>query len=575
MLTYLEISDFALLEAVTLQPGPGLVVLTGETGAGKSLLIDAITALSGRRVQSEMVRYGQPLALVQAIFTVEPGLLPAQLKEDLGLAGDNELELTLAREITAGGKSACRINGRLTNMATLQELADCLIDIHGQHDQQAIFLASRHQEMLDRFAGADVAQALASYQKILVQYKKCQRELQDLGSDPAARARRLDILAFQVAEIAAAALKAGEDEELKEQARILANAEKITQALHQAYAYLAGAETGAVLDQLGLVLAELTTAGRYSELGQEQSEQINQAFDLLQGAASELRAAFESFEADPAELDRINQRLDLLDRLKSKYGGSLDRVLLYHEKAAAELERLSCGAELYEKLHLRLLAIKEQLLDQAGRLSAKRRKAAQLMQAEIAAQLADLGMQGVSFQTSFAPLPAEPASFPELGLDKLEFLLSANPGEPPRPLIKIASGGEASRIMLAIKAVLATADQIPVLVFDEIDTGVSGKTAGKVAEKLFLISQKRQVFCITHMAQIAAMADQHWLIEKKVEEGRTATVLQCLSEPERELELARLLSGGIGDQAARQLAGQLLSSSSKFKDHGAAAPAGA
>jgi DNA repair protein RecN (Recombination protein N) len=412
-------------------------------------------------------------------------------------------------------------------------------------------------QILDHYAGDRVDEARAAYLSLLGKYKACQKEIDALGSDPAERARQIDLLSYQVGEITAAAIKPGEDETLAARRSILAHAEKILAALRDGHERLTGDQGDSVLTGIGSVLSSLDSVLRHTDEISGIAEAISNAQDILQTAASDLRAACEAFESDPGELERIDERLDILYRLKKKYGGSLKAVGVFLDRASEKLDRLSGGEARYEQLLAEKGRLAQQLLAAANRLSEQRRQAATGMEGKIAGELADLGMKGVRFAVAFADIRPDPVLFPEQGLDQVEYMLSANPGEPLRPLARIASGGEASRIMLAIKTILADVDQIPVLIFDEIDTGVSGQTAGKVGAKLLQLARGRQIFCITHMAQIAAMADEHWLIEKQVHDGRTKTGLRQLLEEERETELARLLSGGVADQTARQLAAQL------------------
>ncbi len=557
MLERIEIHDFALIEKIVMEPGRGLLVLTGETGAGKSILIDAISALSGGRTSRDMVRYGQASASVEALFSLSPGQLPAALGADLGLDDEDLPELILSREISAGGKSVCRVNGRLTTLTLLRDVASALIDIHGQHDQQAIFRVESHLHLLDRYAGEPVEASLDAYTELLQRYRRCRDAIRELGSDPGERARQIDLLSYQTREIAAAAIRPQEDEALTERRRVLGHAGKIRDALLESHEILAGDEPSSVMGGIAAVLARLSAAARLDTSLSDLDEALRSAQDILQTASSDLRAACDAYDADPAELEQIDERLDVLHRLKRKYGGSLEAVAAFQERASAQLEKLSGGEARYDQLQAEQARLAAALLAAAGKLSDNRRAAASGLETKIARELEDLGMAGVRFCVQFADLPRQPASFPTSGLDTVEFLLAANPGEPLRPLARIASGGEASRIMLAIKTILADVDQVPVLIFDEIDTGVSGQTAGKVGEKMMALARGRQVFCITHMAQIAAMADEHWLIEKQLAGGRTRTELRLLLEAERETELARLLSGGVGDQAARQLAVQL------------------
>ena len=410
---------------------------------------------------------------------------------------------------------------------------------------------------LTRFAEKPVAACLAGYADLLQRYRRCREAMRELGSDPGERARQLDLLSYQTREIAAAAIRPNEDEELTERRPVLGHAEKIREALLESAEILSGDDPSSVMGGIGTVLSRLSAAARLDSSLTDLDEALRSAQDILQTASSDLRAALDAYDADPDELERIDERLDVLHKLKRKYGGSLASVAAFLEKASAQLEKLSGGEARYDQLQAEQARLAAALLASARDLSDKRRAAATGLETKIARELHDLGMAGVRFSVQFADLPGQPSSFPASGLDTVEFLLSANPGEPLRPLARIASGGEASRIMLAIKTILADVDQVPVLIFDEIDTGVSGQTAGKVGEKMMALAQGRQVFCITHMAQIAAMADEHWLIEKQLSAGRTRTELRLLLESERETELARLLSGGVGDQAARQLAVQL------------------
>ncbi|HAL74698.1 MAG TPA: DNA repair protein RecN [Clostridiales bacterium] len=563
MLARIEINDFALIEKAVLTPGSGLLILTGETGAGKSILIDAIGALSGSKVGRDVIRHGQSRAMVEAVFTEPSHDLPDGLLTQLGLAGDDPDEdltdeLILSREIQASGKSVCRVNGRLVALSVLRDISSYLIDIHGQHDQQAIFRTETHLSILDRYAGDPVSEATKAWQMIMSEFQTCLRQLNALGQDPAERARRVDMLRYQIQEIEAARPKTGEDDRLAQRRKIVANAEKITIALSEACELLNGDSSVTILTSLARVANRIEPATALLPELAETACQIRENLYALQNAAAELRDALEHVECDPGELEKIDERLDQLFRLKKKYGGTLEAVLQFHQQARQQLDDLADGEAQFEKLTKQKDLIRLRLIAAGRRLSALRRSAAEQLEQHIARELGDLGMKGIRFAVSIEELSTNQDHYAGSGLDKIEFLISANPGEPLKPLIRIASGGEASRIMLAIKSILAEADRIPVLIFDEIDTGVSGRTASRVADKLSQLSRHRQIFCITHLAQIAAMADQHLLIEKISDEETTRTQLTELDADGRKEELARLLSGGVGDQTARQLASQLL-----------------
>ena len=561
MLTRIEIRDFALIEEAVLTPEKGLLILTGETGAGKSILIDAIGALNGGKVARDVIRHGQDRASVEAVFSGSYACLPANLRNDLGIGSDDEAvldELILSREIFASGKTSCRINGRLVTLSLLRDVTSFLIDIHGQHDQQAIFRTDTHLQLLDRYGSESVSAAMNDYHAAFNEYQISCRMLRELGEDPAERARQADMLTFQIKEIEAARIRSGEDVKLAGRRKIVVNAEKINLALAEAQQLLNGEQGNAILPALNKAAARLEMASAHLTELAETAVQAREALYILQSATTEVRNALESVESDPGELERLDERIDQLYKLKKKYGGSLEAVMSYRQKAADQLNALLAGEAQFEKLNKQKSILGRTLIEMGGKLSELRRQAAARLEKHIALELGDLGMKGIQFAVSFDPPEDEPGKALRSGLDKIEFLISANPGEPLKPLARIASGGEASRIMLAIKSILAEADQIPVLIFDEIDTGVSGHTAGRVANKLRQLSSGRQIFCITHLAQIAAMADQHILIEKIADQNRTKTCLKLLDPECRLAELARLLSGGTDVQAARNLAGSLL-----------------
>ncbi len=592
MLVQVEISDFALIDQAMLVPGMGLTVLTGETGAGKSILIDAISVLCGSRASRDMIRYGKDKAVIEALFEGDSTCLPEKLLTELGLketdlsetqknnetdtadeqpAGEPD-QLILTREIQASGRTVCRLNGRLIPLSLLRELSSCLIDIHGQHDQQAIFKSEMHLQLLDRFGGAAVIKAKRPYQETLRAWRQCRRDMAQLGEDPAQRERTLDMLRYQVQEIEAANIKPREDEHLSERRRLLANAEKIIKALSEAYDLLTEDQPVSVLTAMGLISEKTGLAARHIHDLEETAQQVEEGLIVMQSAADDIRGHLSGLEMDPGELDQLDERLDLLYRLKQKHGGSLEAVLSFFDRAKQQLESLDAGEAAYEKLLQRRRQLEDRLWEQGSELTQARRKQADQLEAAIAAQLKDLGMPNIRFAVTFQPhaidqnqQAAGKPSFKAQGMDDVAFEFSANTGEPLKPLSKIASGGEASRIMLAIKVILAQADQIPVLIFDEIDSGVSGHTADQVAEKLMKLSRQRQVFCITHLAQIAAMADAHLFVMKSAADNRTYSTLTVLDEQQRSEELGRLLSGGTGQKEARQLAERMLRQASSVR----------
>lgn len=566
MLIHLHVQDFALIERLDLQPEAGLTIITGETGAGKSILIDAILALLGSRMNRDMIRSGQPACRIEALFQVVPGLLDAEVTGLLELPPDEPAELLLTREYSQSGRSVFRANDRIVTAATARAISAALFDIHGQHDNQLIFEPSTHLGLLDRFAGEPVAAARRNWLEILREWNRCAEQLAELGSDPAARARAIDMLQYQTVEIESAQIKPNEDEQLQEQRRIRQNQERIVTALSEGTERLSSEESGAVR-ALSDALSRVEYIGRFSEKLGRLRQPLTEALELARSVSADLGDALQRIDLDPHALERIDERLDVLYRLKAKYGsegGTLEHVLAYHRKAAARLAFLLEGEKRAQTLHAEQARIRERLLAAGQVLHEARAAAAVRLSERICQELAGLGMKSVRFSVRFAPPESQPP-FRSDGLDRLEFLISPNPGEPERPLARIASGGEAARIMLAIKAILAHADRTPILIFDEIDTGVSGQTALRVAEKLSLLAAGRQVFCITHLPQIAAMADHHFLIEKQTEAGKTRTQLTGLAEAGRLDEIARLLSGGAGAGQARSLAGELLRAAETFR----------
>lgn len=564
MLIHLQVHEFALIEQIDFEPDQGLTVITGETGAGKSILIDAILSLLGARMSKDMIRSGQPSCRIDALFQIDPTILQPELREAVSLLTDEPSELLLSREYNTNGRSIFRANDRIVTASTARGISAALFDIHGQHDNQLIFEPATHIGLLDRFAGLPVVTARNAWQRVLSTWNQCSEKLTELGADPAARARMIDTLQFQSAEIEAANVKLQEDDQLQEQRRIRQNQEKIVKALSECTAFLSGEEESGAIRNLGDAVSRIEYIGRYSEKIGRLRQPLVDAIELTQTVAAELADSLQRIDLDPHALDRIDERLDVLYRLKTKYGGSLDQVLAYHKKAVARLETLRDGEKQALILHKELERIRSQLLEAGLFLHEARKNAALDLADRICRELSDLDMKSVHFSVRFED-PELHAPYRQDGLDRLEFLLSPNPGEQERPLARIASGGEAARIMLAIKAILARADRTPILIFDEIDTGVSGRTALRVAEKMSELALGRQVFCITHLPQIASMADHHFLIEKTVDNEKTRTQLHRLDASGRQHEIARLLSGGAGAGQALSLAGEMIRSAEAFR----------
>ncbi len=564
MLIHLNVNDFALIEKLEFAPDGGLTVITGETGAGKSILIDAILSLLGNRMTRDMIRTGSSSCRIEALFQAEAACFDPELQAVFGLDDETPTELLLQREFNENGRSVFRINDRLSTASTARRVSAALFDIHGQHDNQLIFDPATHIGLLDRFAGSPVQSAREQWEAILLQWNQCHEKLASLGADPAERARTIDMLRYQVSEIESAKVKPREDEQLAEQRRIRQNQEKIVKALSEARDLLSGDESGGAIRLLGESAAKVDYIGRYSEKLGRLKDSLSESIELASSVAAGLADALQRIDIDPRALDRIDERLDVLFRLKTKYGGSLEQVIAYHQKASDRLATLLGAEEQTQALQQELDQIQTRLVGAGKVLHEARAIAAADLSRRICLELSDLGMKSVRFSVRFEEQDTRPP-FRKDGLDQVVFLISPNPGEPERPLARIASGGEAARIMLAIKAILADADRTPILIFDEIDTGVSGRTALRVAEKLSFLAKGRQVFCVTHLPQIAAMADHHFLIEKSVLEGKTRTELFRLDRTGRQHEIARLLSGGAGEDQALSLAEELLRGAEAFR----------
>ena len=534
MLSQLFIQNIAVIEKVQVTFEKGLNVFTGETGAGKSIVIDAINAVLGNRTSRELVRTGAPKALVTALFE-EIGDETKEQLLSLGFEPEEDGSLLLSREISSDGKTSCKIGGRPATVSILREVAQSLINIHGQHDSQSLLQPEQHLGYVDQFG--KTAALLKEYRLEYAYYAELQRKLHQLRTDEREKAQRMDLLSYQINEISAAALLPGEEEDLQTAKKKMQNSAKIVEALHVTHDLLQGAEeSDGILSMLDQAQEQIQILEAYYP--QLKSDRILDIRYELEEVEETLRDALSDAEMDPAELDRIEERLDLIFRLKRKYGGSVEEILNFADQAQQELDSITHAEELQSKLEKEESQSKERLMGLAKRLSEKRKAAAKLFEKQVCAELAFLDMPSVRFFVH-----AETDKPDETGVDRMEFYISTNPGEPPKPIGKIASGGELSRIMLSLKNVIAEGDRVGTLIFDEVDTGVSGRAAQKIGRKLKQASSGRQIICVTHLAQVAAFADTHLLIAKTVQDGRTFTTVQALPQEERVRELARIMGG--------------------------------
>lgn len=548
MLTELSVENFALVERVRLRFGAGLNLLTGETGAGKSILLDALGMVLGERTSSDSVRHGAEKARVEAVFTVsssDPRLAPAL--ESTGIETEDGL-LILSRELSASGKSSARINGRPVTVATLKAIGDALVDIHGQHEHQSLMQVERHVDLLDAWCGGEIQKLKDAVSAAWDAYAAARAEREALLREARERARNLDLYSYQRDEIDAAALVPGEEEEAQAEKLRLGSAERLHGASAAAYAAL----QGGALDGLSQAVREIERALKFDDGLGSLLEILNTALYAADDAMREVRAYRDSVEFNPERLSQIEDRLDILKTLKRKYGEDIPAILAYRDEIGQKLTTLENAEERLAELEALEKATFAEVERCAAALTKARKKATEPFAKGIQTELKDLAMAATRFAVSVEPKEHGPG-----GADAVEFLISPNPGEPLKPLAKIASGGELSRVMLALKSVMSKHVAPPTLVFDEIDTGIGGRTATTLAQKLHTLSQAAQTLCITHLPQIAARGDAHFFIEKRTEKGRTTVSVLPLDGEARVQELARML-GGNGSETVLAHAREML-----------------
>lgn len=572
MLTHLQIRQFALIDRLDVELGPGLNVLTGETGAGKSIIIDALGLALGGRASREMVREGAETASVQAAFSLNPAS-PAlmEILQELGLQDGfdpREEELIIRRDLSLQGPNRCWINGRLVTVAQLQRLAAALVEVHGQLDQQTLLQSREQLRLLDQFGAAEIGPALAAYQDAYRRWKEAQQALEAVQMDEGERARRIDLLRYQINEIDGVAPAAGEDKALQEERQVLLHAGKLLEAVEGAYGLLyAGDGRRAAADGVAEAVSLLERAAATDPRLGELLAPLQEALVALQDSAPRLRRYIEGLDVEPQRLEQVESRLAALEGLKRKYGPSLEEVQAFRAQAAAQLEELEGAADRRAALEQALEEAESALFQAASRLSALRQRWARRLEEAVGRELQGLGLgepRLVVHLTQPVPAAAEglwregtgllPQPF---GADRVELLFSGNRGESPKPLAKVASGGELSRIMLAIKTVLAQVDEVPTLIFDEVDAGIGGETAQAVGARLSSLASHRQVLCITHLPQIAARAHRHFVVRKDMSGSRTRVTVERVEGDERVRELARML-GASREASSLQHARNLL-----------------
>ncbi|MFC5713307.1 DNA repair protein RecN [Thalassorhabdus alkalitolerans] len=570
MLAELSITNFAIIEQLSVSFESGLTVLTGETGAGKSIIIDAIGLLIGGRGSVEYVRHGAKRAEIEGLFHIDAGQIAKEKVESAGIDIEEGM-IVLRREITKQGKSICRINGKLVTLAILREVGQSLVDIQGQHDNQELMQAEKHAGMLDRFAGKKLQEALREYQTIYTTFRSVEKKVKQLRENDQEVAHRLDFIEYQLKEIEEAQLQPGEDEELEKEKYKLANSEKLFRSLKEAYESLHGEGRG--LDWAGLAMNHGEEAASIDPDLQSLSETINNCYFMLEEASYSLRDHVDSLEFDPDRLNVIEGRLDEIQQLKRKYGNSVTEILEYASRIEEEKDSLENKDERIQQYEKQLEDLSLDLLAEAETLTDLRKQAAEKLAYEVKQELKALYMEkaelfveiGTPQKGERYTVNSKEVIFTEQGTDRVEFMLSPNAGEPLKPLAKVASGGEISRIMLAMKTILSGFQHMTSLIFDEVDTGVSGRVAQAIAEKIHHVSIDSQVLCITHLPQVAAMADTHLYIKKGESEGRVTTSVAPLAEEEKVDEIARMISGVEVTELTKDHAKELVTMAGKMK----------
>ncbi len=555
MLEYLHIQNYALVDDLELTLTDGLNVLTGETGAGKSIIIGALELILGKRASGELLRQGVDTGSVEACFRMAGNDTLLRQLERIGIDCP-ERELIVRRVLSRSGRSRCIVNGSLVTLSNLQEIGELLVDLHGQHDHQSLLHPEVHLDLQDEFAKLGTLRK--DMEQGCLQIKEIDRRIEELSGDDREFARRVDMLRHEVAEIDPARLSPQEEESLREEAKRLAHTERLAAETAAANHVLAEGEDDKsdVIDRLNHIARVLDELSEFDPRLKEQADLCRSAVVASEELSRFLAGYSEEIEFDPVRLEEVHARLDLIQSLKGKYGATIEEVLAYAETAREELEKLSGREKQLRELQEEREQAHRKAVETAKKLTEERRSAAKRLTVSVQKELAGLGFDGAGFQVRLTPKK----EFDTRGADCVEFFISPNPGEGERPLRKIASGGEISRIMLAMKSALATADKIPTLVFDEIDLGIGGTVAARVAEKLRSVSKNHQVLCVTHLPVIASKARTHFCVEKEDASGRTVTRVRPISQSDRLEEIARMLGGG---KAGRQHAKELLAEAGK------------
>lgn len=566
MLSHLTIRNVAIIDEVMIRFGEGLNILSGETGTGKSIIIDSMNLVLGERADRELIRAGADSARVEALFELPEDSPVREMLRDLSVEDD---VLILSRELSSSGRNVCRINGSLATVGQLREISARLVDIHGQHEHQSILSEANHVHILDAFGGESQRALVDRADALYEEYRRLDEQLSQMRSDERERLQRIDMLGFQIQEIESANLQPGEEEELRSRLRIAANLEKITSALAETYRLLYGSSESTATGLISDAVRQMDAISGVDPVFQTLRDRLEVLDIELGDIVDELRNMQGRYEYDPDELNALEERLETIRVLEKKYGLTVEAVLSHLEDIKAQRDELQAGERTMTEIESRIGELQKEWTAVAGELTRARRKTASEIEHTIERQLADLGMGGAVFRIAMEP---GQGSLPRRGgAETAAFRIATNPGEPLRSLSKTASGGELSRIMLAIKNGLANSDSIPTLIFDEIDTGVSGRMARVIAEKLNGIARSRQVICVTHTAQIAAMADHHFRIEKRLRDGRNITAVDALDDDTRILEISRLVGGEEISSMSLEHAREMLRWCSRFKRGAASA----